>query len=259
MNDLIAEFKIVNNLFEHIITVAPSLYPQNILPRYPTILVHSSLSAFGYVSGGEGIIASALISATHKHKINLMMPAHSDTVPPDYFDKEKTTCYCMGRIPEWFRKMPRIHRSNHPVLSFSASGPYASRLVRNHQMKHGLGCKSPIGRLYHNDGLILMLGTSWNTCTALHLAEYPLAGQLPKDAVTCAARRIIRFGPFNKIVYEQADDIAYTTINFERIGRIFEQDSQNHIKSGLLDNGTWRLVRIRKLVDTAREYLGTVN
>ncbi len=227
------------------------MYPGNALPRHPAVLIHSSLSAFGTVAGGEGTVCAALAQAAALRRVTLIMPAHSDDVPPAPFDKRSTPCRSMGRIPEWFRAMPRVRRSDHPVLSFAALGPASGRFARGHRLSNGLGPSSPLGTLAREDAFILMLGTGWETCTALHLAEYPPDGSRPTETVTCSASRVVRIGPVSLTFRETAPDAAFHTQKFPETGEFFETRHPESVFSGALPNGKWKLFRIRALLEAA--------
>lgn len=248
MNELIAFFNNLIDLFSTIISQGRSLYPTKDFPRNPCILVHSSLAAFGHVPGGEGTVVAALKRLTQKGgssfpHMTLMFCAHSDEEP---FDLRSTSCRKMGRIPEYIRKMAGTHRSKHPLLSFCACGPKAAFFMARHRFDSGLGPDSPLGKLYTEDGLILMLGTDWKTCTALHLAEYYNPN---RETVTCRAAVVKRFGPISYIRTQTALDIAFHTENFQKTGERFEKENKTHILTGELPQGEWKLMRIRDLVD----------
>lgn len=210
------------------------------------MLVHTSLSAFGSVPGGEATVVAALQQLSNKTDcpgMTLIFCAHSDEEP---FNSRTTSCLKMGRIPEYVRKMAGTHRSKHPLLSFCACGPNAASLVRNHRFSSGLGPKSPLGKLYEEDGLIFMLGTDWETCTALHLAEYK---NPEPEMLTCSAAVVEKLGPFSRIRTHTTLDIAFNTENFPDIGRRFETENPHCILTGDLPQGRWKLMRIRDLVD----------
>lgn len=248
MNELIAFFNNLSDLFATIISQGRLLYPTKDFPRNPCILIHSSLASFGHVPGGEGTVVAALKTLTQRGdsslpQMTLMFCAHSDEEP---FDLRSTSCRKMGRIPEYIRKMAGTHRSKHPLLSFCACGPKAAFFMAKHSFVSGLGPDSPLGKLYTEDGLILMLGTDWKTCTALHLAEY----YNPKrEILTCSAAVVDHIGPFSYIRSRTAIDIAFHTENFQEAGMHFEKENKTHILTGELPQGEWKLMRIRDLVD----------
>ncbi|USZ68984.1 AAC(3) family N-acetyltransferase [Halorussus salilacus] len=157
-----------------------------------TLLVHSSLSALGWVAGGAAAVVDALME-TVTDAGTLVMPTHTGhysdpdrwedppvpddwtadvraTIPP--FRPEVTPTRGMGAIPECFRTYPGVVRSRHPTTSFAAWGADAGFVVGDHAYDDGLGERSPLARVYDLDGSVLLLGVGHDTNTSLHLAEH---------------------------------------------------------------------------------------
>jgi len=199
------------------------------------VLVHAALSSFGsFVPGGEKTVLNALTAACALQGRTLAMPAHADPGCAHTAAADRKTfllprksapgrgpCREMGRIADRFRRTTGVVRSDHPLLSFCAKGPLADALLGGHEPETGLGFDSPLGKLLEKNALILMLGTSWETCTALHLAEYAHAGD---ERVTCWAR-----SGGKDLVWE---DIPYRTELFAELGTAFEQERPAMILSG---------------------------
>ena len=155
------------------------------------LLVHSSLSKIGWVSGGPVAVILALEEELGPEGA-LVMPTHSGDlsdpeewsnppVPQEWkeiirhtmpaFDPKMTPTRGMGRINETFRSQQGVLRSNHPHMSFAARGKYASLITENHSLDFSLGEESPLARIYDLEGWILLLGAEHDSNTSLHLAE----------------------------------------------------------------------------------------
>ena len=161
-----------------------------------TVLVHSSLSALGWVAGAEQAVVEALRRWVGPEG-TLVVPAHSGTftdparwgnppVPRDWwqvlydhmpaFDPATSPTRGMGAIAECVRHLPGARRSSHPHVSFAAVGPNAEAITRSHPLADGLGDQSPLAVLYDLDAWVLLLGVGHANNTSLHLAEYRCGG-----------------------------------------------------------------------------------
>lgn len=156
------------------------------------LLVHSSLSAIGWITGGGETLIRALFSVVGESG-TLVMPAHSGAlsdpglwenppVPPSWHEKVRegmppfnpliTPTRGVGTVPELFRRFPGVIRSSHPMDSFCAYGPEADRICESQVLENGLGEESPLARIYELGGRILLIGCGHDSNTSLHLAEF---------------------------------------------------------------------------------------
>ena len=106
------------------------------LKKGDLVLVHSSLSSFGYVVGGANTMIDALLE-TVGHKGTVVVPTLTGSEKlsvnnPPVFDPENTLCWT-GKIPETFRKRKEAIRSLHPTHSVAAIGAMAKELLRDHE------------------------------------------------------------------------------------------------------------------------------
>jgi len=234
-----------------------------------TLIVHSSLSAIGWVLGSAPAVVRALLDAVGDAG-NVAMPAATphcadpatwrDPKVPDVWIDEvrenlppfdiKTTPTTMGAIPETFRNWPGTRRSEHPLESVCARGPRAEEITREHPIAFSEGPGSPFARLYDLDSRILLLGVGFNRCTALHFAE------------SLSARRrtmTVRFPRLDGVrrewveVANVADDLD---THFPVIGAQYL--SANRARRGTVGEAEAVHVRMRDLVDFARDYFERV-
>lgn len=236
--------------------------------RGQTIMVHTSLSALGFVCGGAQTVIEALLEAVGEEG-TIMMPTQSwknldptagvhweepeewwqiirDNWPA--YDKAITPTNTMGATAEMFRTWPGAVRSNHPARSVAAWGKQADYLTRDHDLSNIFGEGSPIGKLYELDGYVLLIGVGYDKNTSLHLAdvraEYPGKHNCTEhSAVMEDGRR----------VWKAYDTLFVDGEDFGEIGNAFEKACT--VKRVPLGNGEIAFMRQRELVDFAVQWI----
>ncbi|WP_101297634.1 aminoglycoside N(3)-acetyltransferase [Halegenticoccus soli] len=230
------------------------------------LLVHSSLSALGWVCGGAQAVVDALREAVTDSG-TLVMPTHTgqytdpagwsnppvpeawvdvirDAMPP--FRPDVTPTRGMGAIPECFRNYPDVVRSEHPEVSFAAWGADAQSIATGHGFDYGLGENSPLARVYERNGDVLLLGVGHDSNTSLHLAEY--RADVPKETAECGAP-VLEGGRRRRVEYE---DIETSTDDFPDLGAEFER--RIGLAEGRVGDADAKLASQRALVDFAVEW-----
>jgi aminoglycoside N3'-acetyltransferase len=154
-----------------------------------TVCLHSSLRSFGQVAGGGVAVVDAFLA----EGCTVLVPSFSwtyavaapvDLRPPrnglDYgtakqfppagiFDPATTEIDGrMGAIPADVVRRPERARGFHPLCSFAAVGPDASRVVAGQTASD---VYAPLRALAESDGCLALLGVGLTSATLLHLAE----------------------------------------------------------------------------------------
>lgn len=143
-------------------------------PGYRVVLVHSSLSACGYIPGGALTVIEAL--RTWCEGATLVMPTHTYCYPDaeglsKTFDP-KSTPSVVGAIGDMFWRQPSVVRSLHPTHSLAAVGPMAATVIAGHDLcTTPCGVGTPYHRLVEWDAGVLMFGVTFDSYTLFHTAE----------------------------------------------------------------------------------------
>lgn len=229
------------------------------------LLVHSSLSALGYVLGGAVAVIQALLDAVGPEG-TLCVPTHSsDNSEPSRWENPPipeswwplfrssapgyhpawTPTRGMGRIPEIFRTLPGVIRSGHPTLSMAAHGPRAQELMQPHPLDDPMGWDSPLGKIARAQGRVLLLGVDHDRNTTMHLSEYDLAG-FPRHQEGAA---LLVDGQRQWVTYE---DTIHDDEDFLEIGRAFDQSGE--VRVGPVGAGTAKLFFAQAAAEFARSF-----
>ncbi len=235
-----------------------------------TLLVHSSLSSIGWVCGGAFSVISALQEVIRPYG-TIIMPTHSgdlsdpsgwrnppvpeswwqtirEAMPP--FDPELTPTRGVGVISECFRNCADVVRSSHPQVSFAAWGGDCLSFIQNHPLEDSLGTDSPLGKIYNNDGLVLLLGAGFEKNTSFHLSEWK--GDFKgKKSVFCSSP--ITIDGHRK--WKRYKDLDYNDSDFKLIGKDFLIKHKNQIKTGKVGNAETLLFSQKLCVDFAISWM----
>lgn len=136
------------------------------------VVVHSSLSRFGYVEGGADTVIDVLMELLTEEG-TLVMPSFNHEAPyfaGDIFDVTKTPT-TNGIIPDTFWRCAGVSRSINPTHPFAAWGKDHERYTKDHQPTSAMGPDSPLGRLMEDGGYCLLLGVGYRSNTFHHYVE----------------------------------------------------------------------------------------
>lgn len=234
-----------------------------------TLLVHASLRHVGWIVGGAVAMVEALRDAvgpggtlavptqtadnsdpsrwalTRKAPVpDRWWPTVREHLPP--FRAEITPSRGMGVLAETVRCWPGAVRSGHPQTSFAALGPRAAELMHEHDVRCHLGPGTPLDRLREAGARVLLLGVSYDVCTAFHLAEYLLRDPPRRDYECVVAdgadgRRWLRY-----------EDVRLSDADFAELGTALEAaDGGRRVRRGTVGAASCRLLPVRDAVTFA--------
>lgn len=229
-----------------------------------TIIVHSSLSSIGWISGGVVAVVEALMKVVTEEGTIIMPTQSSDLsdpkhwsrppVPEDWwqiirdsvpaFDPRITPTRGMGKIVECFRTYPNVVRSNHP-LEVLLHGETCRGNNNESFAIDEFGRGITIKKIYDFDGYILLIGVGYDSNTSVHLSE-----------VRSGACELIKVGaPIienGERVWKEFVEMDYESDTFVEIGVEFER--KGTVTMGKIGNATSRLMKQRDIVDFGTEW-----
>jgi aminoglycoside 3-N-acetyltransferase len=219
------------------------------------LLVHSSISRFGYVEGGVDTVIDALLESVDPGG-TVMVPTltgseHLSADDPPIFDPLNSACWT-GKIPETFRNRPEALRSLHPTHSVAIIGPHAKSLARDHEIcPTPCGVESPYGRLVEMGGKVVLLGVSHQNSTLFHHIEEiaQLDYHIQKRPAT--ATILLPSGETKKVTIGLHQ--YGTSRDFNRMESVFKRKGVQH--TGKIGNATIRVVSARGMVACTMETL----
>ena len=232
------------------------------------VLVHSSLSALGWVVGGAQAVVAALTNVLSDSG-TLVMPAYSTgnsepshwrepPVPKAWwqvirdhmpaFDRKLTPTREMGAIAELFRTWPDVRRSDHPACSFAAWGRYSHAITADHRLNSAFGEESPLARVYDFEGQVLLLGVGHDRNSSLHYAEHK--ADWPSKARLQVGAALQFDGGQQWVQYE---DLNHASGDFPEIGWDFVQAGQ--VKIAQVACAKCQLMPQKPLVDFAADWM----
>ena len=232
------------------------------------VLVHASLSALGWVSGGAAAVVDALLAALGPAG-TLVVPTQTGDmsdpagwenppVPASWwpvirssmapYRADATLPRSMGAIALAVVLRTGTMRSDHPQVSLAALGPAAAAITREHQLADGFGERSPLARLEQLDADVLLLGVDHGSNTSLHLAEH--RATWPSKATKAQGAPVLVDGARR---WQTWEELAYDADDFAVIGESLEMAGL--VRLAPVGAGTGRLMRQRAVVAAAAAWM----
>lgn len=224
------------------------------------ILVHTKLSALGFVPGAQRGVVEGLRRCVGPDG-TIVMPAFSGElsdpaewryppVPAEWiepiraetpaYDAVLTPSRKVGSVPEYFRTLPGTMRSPHPQSSFSAQGPLAPTIVGEHPLSYRFGPDGPLGKLYALGGKSVLLGAPLDTNSALYLTQ----DRMPRQAPVAKKAPVVVDGA---AVWQDYRDHTYTCDWFADLAQHLLDSGVGH--RGTVGAATCHVFPIRQAID----------
>ncbi len=227
--------------------------------------VHCTLPKLGYVIGGAQTVVDALMEVVG-YQGTILMAMHSlenseptfwenpltdyELVPkvresmPAYHRKE-SDAFQMGEVAQNFRRREGVVISSHPSHAFAAWGKYAKFLCNHQSLHFCLSEESATARLAELKASVLLLGSGYDQCTCMHLAEYRSDVRPIVMQGASVEQKGVR-------IWKQYLDIAMDSSEFVSIGQLMEKNSL--VTQFKLGEGECRLFLAETAVSVAERY-----
>ncbi|MBQ3573215.1 MAG: AAC(3) family N-acetyltransferase [Clostridia bacterium] len=153
--------------------------------RNDKVTVHSSLRKIGEIEGGADGLLNAMIEYLDGGL--LIIPTHTwDSIGATRYYNVKETKPCVGILSQIAAFRKDGVRSLHPSHSVAVFGKGADEFIRGEET-----CNTPtpknscLGRLYEENGKILLLGVGLESCTFLHSVDerFNIPNRLSRDSI----------------------------------------------------------------------------
>ena len=230
------------------------------------LIVHTSMRSLGWVNGGAIAYIQVLQDAVGDTG-SIVMPTQSGDysdpagwshppIPAEWiaevkrtmlaYDPAVTPTWRMGTVPELFRSLPGVFRSNHPSGSFAAWGQDAEKIVAEHGVQR-IGEGSPVARLYDLDGRVLLVGVGYNRNTCFHFSEY-------RASATRYVNELMPLVVDGNVEWTEVSEIEFMDDqSLIDLGNDFEANSV--VVNGLVGSAESRLFGVRDCVDFGVRWL----
>ncbi len=226
------------------------------------VMVHSSLSSFGYVVNGANDIIEALMEVVHDGII--IMPGHfsvnsnvrewqNPPVPESWFEKVEQNIMPaskvvepvgVGRIPRVFGRYDGVAHTNHPFVALQVYGKHPKELI-NQPLNRPHSISGPFGYMYNHGIKLLMLGSNYDNLTFMHLASNILESYMDMYS------NIYQDGQVIRVKYEIENDEPE---DFIKIGELFEIAYPKSIEIKQIGQAKCRLIEGKALIDFTVAY-----
>jgi aminoglycoside 3-N-acetyltransferase len=210
------------------------------------VVVHASLSSLGRVDGGASTLCAALLDVVGDGG-TILIPAftYAETLSghtagrPVAYHPDLPVSREIGAVAEAFRHLPGVLRSSHPTHSFCAWGRQAREALSTQRDNNPLG---PLKKLNVVQGQVLLLGTSLQAATAIHLAEERVGAP---SLTRRTALRVNAAGYAERVVLE---NVPGCHLGF---GKLEQHLDPAKVRAVGLAHGAARKIPIRYLVQLA--------
>jgi aminoglycoside 3-N-acetyltransferase len=229
------------------------------------VVLHGSLKAVGWISGGANTVVDALLSlvgpegtviVAAQYTANLdpgLLETRLDpqtvtvlrtTQPP--FRGKATHLPTMGSLTTAVQLDERSRMSNHPTCAVLALGKHAKWLTADHPLTPAFGEGSPYAKAQELNAKLVLIGVEYAVVSALHTVQ--VATKTLPWCIHSAAQ-----GSVESPTRSYYLDYAYTCEAFDSIG--FAYESTHPVKKTPLGKAVVRCLPLRPFLAFAKTWM----
>lgn len=230
-----------------------------------TVLVHGSLKAVGWISGGANTIVDALLQVIGPQG-TLILPAQytenldpglleppvdptmatilRQTQPP--FRGKATHLPTMGSLTAAVQLDDRSKISDHPTCAVLALGKHAKWITADHALSPAFGPGSPYTKAAELNAKVVLIGVDYSVLSALHTVQCQ-TNALPWCIHSASVGSP---GSVHRVVYL---DLVYTSTAFNAIGLAYE--SSHPVTTQRLGHAILRTLELSSLLAFAKTWM----
>lgn len=216
------------------------------------VTVHTSLKAVGEIEGGGETLLSALIDFFAKDGGLLCVPTH--TWNSDIYDRRKSDS-CIGVLPQLAAAHPDAVRTLHPTHSMAVFGD-SKKIEKFVNMEefadtpaNPRGC---YGKIYEQDGYVLLIGVGQDKNTYLHCVEEMLDTPNRLTEYKVERRIVHKDGREEKrFLYWFDNIIPDVSVYFPKFEEAFRY--YDCIEDGRIGNATVQICSARKMFEVVEK------
>jgi aminoglycoside 3-N-acetyltransferase len=230
-----------------------------------TIVVHGSLKAVGWISGGANTIIDALLQVIGPQGTLIVPAQYTENLDPGLLDQPidpslakvlrqsqppfrgKATHFpSMGALTTAVQLDERSKISDHPTCAVVALGKHAKWITADHPLSPAFGWGSPYAKAAELNAKVVLIGVDYSVLSALHTVQVQT-----KALPWCIHAACV--GPLeapHRVTYL---DLNYTTASFNVIGLAYE--SAHPISPLRLGHAVLKVLELTELLKFAKTWM----
>ena len=230
-----------------------------------TLMVHASLKAVGWISGGANTVVDALLQTIGPSGTLIVPAQYTANLEPGLLDQpvdpqvakalresqppfrgKATHLSTMGALTTTVLLDERSKVSDHPTMALAALGKHAKWITSEHPISPAFGAQSPYAKAVELNAKVLLIGVDASCLSVMHTAQVQ-TNSLPWCIHTMS------IGTPEAPTRTQVLDYAYTSADFIAIANAYAKD--NVVQTSRLGNAAAVCYETKTLIPFAKAWM----